>query len=98
MTDIIDYFSSLNLAQAIGVAGFFVYLLVFGAVQFEFMDGNGSAYTLGNIIAASLVGVSLTVDFNLASALIQGSWILIGLGGLIHRFLKAPGTSTQLNL
>ena len=82
------YFTGLGAYQSIGVAGFIFYIASFGAVQLGLMDGNRFTFTLLNILAACLVGISLFADFNLASALIQGSWILIGLIGLTLRFCR----------
>jgi len=55
------------------------------ALQARVLDGNGSLYCLLNILAASLVLVSLTEAFNLASILIQISWITIGLVGIFWK-------------
>lgn len=81
-------FMDLSIFQLIGVAGFFVYMFAFGAVQFDWLNGSSAFYSVCNIVAASLVAVSLIADFNLASALIQGSWIMIGATGLILRWRK----------
>lgn len=85
MLEIENYYGALGPLQLIGVCGFLVYVVSFGAVQFGYLDGNSAAYTLCNILAASLVGIGLIAEFNLASALIQGSWIAIGLRGLALR-------------
>jgi hypothetical protein len=85
MAELSNYFSALGWPQLIGVAGFLCYFLSFGAVQFRRLDGNGTLYCLANILAAILVSISLTAEFNLASAMIQGSWITAGLIGLIIR-------------
>ena len=71
--------------QLAGVAGFLVYLFSFAAVQLGQLNGNGAAYSVLNVLAAVLVALSLIDQFNLASALIQGSWIVIGLAGLALR-------------
>ncbi|MEM6275893.1 MAG: hypothetical protein AAF714_03015 [Pseudomonadota bacterium] len=94
MDFIASYFFDLSAPQIIGVAGFVCYIGAFGAVQFGYLDGNSTAYSLGNILAASLVAVSLLEEFNLSSALIQGSWIVIGVVGLVLRAAKA-WTSTR---
>ena len=48
-------------------------------------------------MAAALVAISLLAEFNLASALIQGSWIVIGTTGLALRVRKAwPRTRRTL--
>lgn len=89
MHDFFNYFTALGPLQWVGVAGFVCYLLAFGSVQLGKLDGNSTAYSLANILAATLVGVSLLAEFNLASALIQGSWIVIGFTGLVLRARKS---------
>lgn len=76
------------LLQVVGVLGFIIYISAFSAVQLEWMNGNGMAFSLANTLAAVLVAISLIADFNLASALIQGSWIVIGLAGVAMRSFR----------
>ncbi len=98
MSQFMQYLTHLGPFELTGVIGFFVYITMFGAVQLGLMDGNSNAYSLGNVAAASLVAISLIQEFNLASALIQGSWIVIGLIGLGLRLWKAwPSTRRVLN-
>lgn len=98
MSEFSQYFTDLGLYQFVGVLGFITYFISFGSVQFGLMDGNSTAYSLSNVLAASLVAVSLAAEFNLASALIQGSWIVIGLSGLALRAWKAwPSSRRFLN-
>ena len=98
MSDFSQYISGLGPLEVTGVIGFFIYVAAFGAVQLGRLDGNSNAYTLLNVLAASLVAASLLKEFNLASALIQGSWILIGLIGLSLRLSKSwPSTRRVLN-
>lgn len=82
--------AGLDLYQLSGIAGFILYVYAFSAVQFCWLSGNSSTFSMINIGAASLVAISLIADFNLASALIQGSWIFIGLFGLALRLRVAP--------
>ncbi len=81
----------LSLSQFIGLVGFFTYLGSFFSLQMGWLDGNGNRYALLNIAAAACVLFSLLETFNLASALIQISWIAIGLGGLALRALGQSG-------
>lgn len=67
-----------------GVLGFFTYLSAFAAVQFGRMDGNGLGYALSNMLAATLVGASLLAEFNLSSALIQASFLIVGAFGVLR--------------
>lgn len=89
MSELFQYFSGIGPLQLIGVLGFILYMTSFGGIQFGWIDGNGVFYTICNVVAASLVAVSLIPEFNLSSALIQGSWICIGLFGLVKR-LRHP--------
>lgn len=90
-----NYLAGLGFYERTGVAGFVCYITAFGAAQFGLMDGNRMSFTLLNILAACLVGISLTAEFNLASALIQGSWIVIGLIGLTLRFCRGLPTRSR---
>ena len=74
--------------QMIGLAGFVGYMAGFAGLQFGIIDGNGKAYSVINIVSATLVLVSLAEQFNLASAMIQISWIIIGIVGLTLRILR----------
>jgi len=88
-----NYFSDLGPLEWAGVFGFICYISAFGAVQLGKLDGNSTGYTLLNILAAGFVAVSLFAEFNLASALIQSSWIIFGVAGLILRARKSwPAT------
>ncbi|RLJ59034.1 hypothetical protein BCF46_1176 [Litoreibacter meonggei] len=71
--------------QVIGVCGFLFYMAGYAGVQLGWLDGNGCAYCLSNTIGACLVLVSLCHSFNLASALIQITWIFLGVLGLYRR-------------
>lgn len=99
IVEVIHYLSALGPFQYIGVAGFFVYIAAFASVQFGWLDGNSAAYALCNVVAATLVAISLFEEFNLSSALIQGSWIVIGLVGLArHVFRRAPKTPNPFSV
>lgn len=95
MVELFQYFSALGPLQLIGVLGFLVYMFSFGWVQFGWMDGNGALYSIFSILAACLVAVSLVAEFNLSSALTQGSWIGIGLVGLSKRMLSKKSPQVQ---
>lgn len=85
MSTIVSFFGGLSIFDACGLMGFAAYLGGFGALQFGALDGNGKAYAWINVVAASLVLISLYDAFNLASVLIQVSWIVIGYVGIVRR-------------
>ena len=85
MSTIVLFFAELSLFDAFGLLGFAAYLGGFSALQFGLLDGNGKSFAWINVIAASFVLISLYDAFNLASALIQISWIIIGYVGIVRR-------------
>jgi len=96
--ELMDYLSTLGPLQLTGVAGFLTYILAFGAVQCGWMNGNGLGYTLCNMLAAALVGVSLLAEFNLSSALIQTSFFFVGLVGVLRWSLNRPASKRSAPL
>ncbi|MEM9032876.1 MAG: hypothetical protein AAGB18_09530 [Pseudomonadota bacterium] len=79
MTTIANFgYDAADLCRAIGVLGFLFYVVNYTALSLRLLTSEHITYFTLNILAASMVMVSLTHEFNLASALIQGFWILIG--------------------
>lgn len=80
----IDSQLSGQILEVVGVAGFLFYMLSYALLQLGKISGQCYTYTLLNMLAASLVLVSLFNQFNLASALIQISWIAISIVGVFR--------------
>lgn len=76
--------------KVIGVLGFLAYISGFLSVQAGWLDGNGIGYALTSVVGAVLVLISLTADFNLASLMIQVSWIIIGCFGICRKLRGRP--------
>lgn len=72
----------------IGVAGFLTYVGVYAALCLGFCAGDSLRYFSGNTIAAGLVLISLSAEFNLASAMIQCFWIVMGCTAIVLRLAK----------
>jgi CRP-like cAMP-binding protein len=68
--------------SAAGLSGVAFYLAAYGALQFGLIRGSSITYTVMNMVAAILVLISLSEAFNLSSALIQVSWIILSIIGL----------------
>lgn len=83
---------AMDIYTVIGLAGVAGYVASYGLLQLGYLDGNGVTYSVANVVAAALVLVSLTNDFNLASAVTQVIWIAIGTGGLMLRLLNRRAT------
>ena len=77
-----ELFLTEQLRHGTGLAGVVLYLVTYALLQTGLLRGSGFAYAVLNLCAASLVLLSLTVAFNLSSAIIQISWIMISLFGI----------------
>lgn len=76
--------------RLIGVVGFIGYVSVYTALSLRFLNSESVTYFLCNTISATLVLISLSHEFNLASALIQVFWIGIGLVAIALRLWRGP--------
>lgn len=77
--------------QTAGFVGVAFYLGSYAALQTGFLAGRGYSYALLNLLASSLVLVSLVLNFNLWSAIIQISWITISIVGVIRIWSQDRG-------
>lgn len=84
--------TSVLIFDVIGLTGVVFYIAAYAALQFGLLKGNGYTYTIMNLIAATLVLVSLSNDFNLSSAIIQTTWIAISVFGLTRYFILHHST------
>src|SRR5699024_4733797 len=69
-----------------GYLGAGCYLAAYAALQIGLLRGNGYAYACLNMLAAALVVVSLTQQFNLPSMIVQVSWISVSVIGIVRVF------------
>ncbi|MDA5094823.1 cyclic nucleotide-binding domain-containing protein [Aliiroseovarius sp. KMU-50] len=76
--------------QVYEIAGFLgvaFYLGSYAALQLGYIQGAGYTYACLNLMAAALVLLSLVMNFNLWSAIIQISWITISIFGITRFFI-----------
>lgn len=76
--------ASFEIAGFVGVA---FYLGSYAALQAGLIRGSGYLYAALNLAASSLVLTSLVSNFNLWSAIIQISWIVISIVGMVRIFI-----------
>jgi len=81
------------LPDVLGMAGVGIVLTTFLLVQSERMQATSPVYQTLNMLACSLIGVSLYYSFNLPSAIIQTAWFLISLYGLLRNLLHRSAKS-----
>ncbi len=97
MSQLIAFFQmNPDLAQFFGVLGFGIYITSFMLVQTGRLCGNGIRFPILQVTAAACVLISLTSAYNLASFLIQTSYICIGLFGICLRLRQGfrPGKAS----
>lgn len=76
--------NSLGVADAVGTTGTFLVVLAYLGTQLRVLDATGLAFPLVNLAGSLLITVSLQVNFNLASALMEAFWIGISLFGIVR--------------
>ena len=72
--------------DAVGMLGVALYLGSYAALQTGFLRGQGYLYPAINMAAAGCVLMSLMSNFNLSSAIIQISWIVISIIGIARMY------------
>lgn len=82
-----DIISS-NIYTAVGLFGVLTYLVNYTCLQMGLVSGQSYLYAGVVILGASSILVSLLDNFNLPTAVIQGSFILISLVGIIRLYIS----------
>ena len=78
--------------DAAGLAGVLMILAAYAGAALGRLDPKGVWSLLANLVGACLILVSLLVaDFNLSSTVMEGSWALVALAGLVRRAIRRPG-------
>ncbi|WGI23420.1 hypothetical protein [Amylibacter sp. IMCC11727] len=91
--DLMSIFDLSLICNGIGVLGFIVYLASYTLVTFQRIDSRGMLFFTLNTTAATFVLISLTQNFNLASALIQVVWIGLGVIAIVTRLSRPAAAS-----
>ena len=78
MTSLFPGLGQIEPLQLVGLLGFCCYVTSYCCLSFGILTSEHLRYYILNTMAALLVLTSLSHEFNLASAMIQGFWITIG--------------------
>jgi CRP-like cAMP-binding protein len=70
----------------VGVLGACLYPGSYAALQLGFIRGQTYTYAILNACASGAVLISLVIHFNLSSAIVNASWVLISLLGIMRLF------------
>jgi hypothetical protein len=75
----------------VGNVGVIVLMTTYLMLQLNKLSSDGLAYSVLNALGASMITVSLLVDFNLSALLMEVFWVLISFIGIYRYFrLKTP--------
>ena len=77
------------IADIIGMIGTICIVVVYLLMQLNKMDARSFNFNLINLFGAVLLFISLCVNFNLASMVIEVFWIIASLIGLYNAYKKA---------
>ncbi len=86
--------SGLEFHDLIGVLGVGLILLCYFLLQIGKLDARQLRYSSGNLLGACLILFSLYFEFNFASMLIEGFWVLISLIGMA-RYIRSRRTDCR---
>ncbi|MEN9864443.1 MAG: hypothetical protein RL748_33 [Pseudomonadota bacterium] len=79
----------MSLLNLIGTLGALAVILAYGLLQFGRWQADDVIYSITNAIGAALILVSLVVEPNLPSIVMESFWLLISLIGL-WRAIRSP--------
>ncbi|WP_068547665.1 CBU_0592 family membrane protein [Thalassotalea crassostreae] len=77
------------IADIIGMLGTIMVVAAFFMIQMDKLDPKGLQYNIINLIGAILLLISLCINFNLASFVIEIFWIAASIVGLWNYFSKS---------
>ena len=84
-------YSFLDLIGNIGVV---VLMITYLMLQLNKLRSDGLAYSLLNAVGASLIILSLRVNFNLSAFIMEVFWVLISFVG-IYRYFRLKALRSQ---
>jgi hypothetical protein len=70
-------------SDIIGIIGVFLCLCAYTLNVLQRIDTDGYIYPMLNAISSVMILTSLTTNFNLASALMEGSWLCVSLVAVV---------------
>ena len=79
--------SAANIAGLCGVAAI---LSAYTLLQMDRLALRAPLYSALNLVGSTLILLSLSVDFNLPSAIIEGAWAVVSLYGLAIALRPPP--------
>jgi len=86
----INLFSLQNIGHAIGILGMACVVFAYFAVERDWLDNKDVKFYVINLIGAILLLISLLINFNLGSFVIEIFWIIISIMGIVNYYKVKP--------
>ena len=76
----------LSLIDLIGILGVIIIIIGYMLLQLGKMDASDLSFSVLNTLGAFLIIISLLYDWNLASFIMEFTWMMISLYGIIKHY------------
>lgn len=76
----------LSLHELTGILGVIVIIIAYILLQLETMDAKDLGFSILNTLGALLIIISLLYDWNLASFIMEFTWMMISLYGIVKYY------------
>jgi predicted membrane protein len=77
---------NLSLPEITGIFGVIIIIIAYILLQLEKMDAKDLGFSILNTIGALLIIISLLYDWNLASFIMEATWMMVSLYGIIKYY------------
>lgn len=84
--EIINLLSLQNIGHAVGMVGMACVVFAYFAVERDWFNNKEVKFYVINLIGAVLLLISLLINFNLGSFVIEIFWIAISIFGIINNY------------
>ncbi len=84
--EIINQFTLQNIGHAISIIGMVCVVFAYLAVERNWLDNKDVKFYIVNLVGGILLLISLLINFNLGSFIIEVFWIIISVMGIINHY------------
>ena len=83
-----------SIYDVLGNIGVFLIILTYFLLQIRKLSSEDLSYSALNALGASLIIVSLLLDFNLSAFIVESFWVIISLIGIGRFYLRRRAGKT----
>ena len=82
--------------EIIGFSGAILFLISYALLQTGKMKADSFSYSFVNLLAASMILISLMYSWNFPAVFIETAWIIVSAYGILKCFTRAKRQKTKL--